>query len=68
MTTNYKELFEKKMQNPEFRVHYLFAKEKLDLELMLDSIKESVHLKKSPNTIIRRINKLSKHIRNINLI
>ncbi|MBM2813745.1 MAG: hypothetical protein HW421_507 [Ignavibacteria bacterium] len=68
MKTNYEKLRDNKMKDPEFRVKYLFAKEKLDLELMLDSIKESVNQKKSPNTIIRRINKLSRHIHNINLV
>jgi hypothetical protein len=46
MKTNYEELRDEKMQDPEFRIKYLFAKEKLDIELMLDSIKESVNLKK----------------------
>lgn len=67
MKTNYEELLENKMLDPEFRVQYLLAKEKFDLELMIDSIKESIKLKKSTNTIMRRVNTLSKHIHNISL-
>ena len=68
MKTNYEELRDIKMQDPKFRVKYLFSKEKLDIDLMLDSIKESINQKKPPNAIIRRINKLSKHIHNISII
>lgn len=68
MKTNFEELRDNKMLDPEFRVKYAFAKEKLEIDLMLDSIKESVNQKKSPITIIRRIDKLSKHIYNISLM
>jgi hypothetical protein len=68
MKTNYEEYFESKMQDPEFKVQYLLAKEKLDMELMIDSIKEGIKQNKSQNTIFRRINKLSKHIHNFNVI
>ena len=65
--TNYEELLENKMLDPEFRVQYLFAKEKFDLELMINSIKESIKLNKSTNTIMRRVNTPSKNIHNISL-
>ncbi len=67
MKTNYEELLENKLLDPEFRVQYLLAKEKFDLELMIDSIRESIKLKKSANTIMRRVNTLSKHIHKISL-
>lgn len=68
MKTNYEELFENKMLDAEFRVQYLLAKEKLEMELMIDSIKESIKQNKSPNAILRRVNTLSKHIHNISLM
>ena len=68
MKANYEELRDSKMQDPEFRVKYLFAKEKLEIDLMLDSIKESVNLGKSPISINRKLNKLSKYIYNISLV
>lgn len=68
MKTNYEELFENKMLDPEFRVQYLLAKEKLDMEMMIESIKESISSNKSSSTIMRRVNALSKHIHNISII
>ncbi len=62
MKTNYEELFEEKMQNPEFQIKYIFAKEKLEIELLIDSIKESIKLNKPATTTMKRINKLEKHI------
>ncbi len=67
MKTNYDILFESKMLEPEFRVQYLLANEKLEIELMIDSIKESIKSQKSQNTIMRRVNTLSKHINNLSL-
>lgn len=67
MSTNYDDLKNEKMKDPEFRAMYYFAKEKLELELMIDSIKEGVTLNKSPKALMRRINRLSQHIQRINL-
>ena len=68
MKTNYETLRDEKLKDPEFRARYFFAKEKLDLELMIDSIKEGVRLHKPSTVLIRRINKLSKHVSNLNML
>jgi hypothetical protein len=55
------------MENPEFRVKYLLAKEKLNIELMIDSIDEAIEKDDSFITMKRRLNKLRKHIATLSL-
>jgi len=62
MKTNYEEYRDKQLENPEFRLKYLLAKEKLNLELLLDSINDAVEKQSSPQTLKRRIIKMRKHI------
>lgn len=62
MKTNYEEYRDKQLENPEFRLRYLLAKEKLNLELLLDSINDAVEKQSSPQTLKRRIIKMRKHI------
>jgi hypothetical protein len=50
------------MKNPEFKVKYILAKEKINIELLIDSIDEAIEKKTSPLTMKRRINKLRNHI------
>ncbi len=53
---------EEKMADPVFRAKYILAKEKLNIELMIDSIDDAIDNKGSLITMKRRINKLRKHI------
>ncbi len=62
MKTNYEEYRDKQLENPEFRLKYLLAKEKLNLELLLDSINDAVEKQSSAQTLKRRIIKMRKHI------
>lgn len=62
MKTNYEEYRDKQLENPEFRLKYLLAKEKLNLEFLLDSINDAVEKQSSPQTLKRRIIKMRKHI------
>ncbi len=62
MKTNYEEYRDKQLENPEFRFKYLLAKEKLNLELLLDSINDAVEKQSSTQTLKRRIIKMRKHI------
>ena len=54
---------EERMKDPEFRAKYILAKEKLNIELMIDAIER----KDSYNAMRRRINKLRKHIAALSL-
>ncbi|OGU18095.1 MAG: hypothetical protein A2X61_02950 [Ignavibacteria bacterium GWB2_35_12] len=65
--TNYEEYRDKMLDNPEFKAMYILAKEKLQMELMIDSIKESILQKKDEKIIMRHLNKLSRHIGKIAL-
>ncbi len=67
MKTNYEKYRDKMLENPEFRAKYILAKEKHRLELMVDSVKESIIQKKDEKIILRNLNKLSRHIGNIAL-
>ncbi len=58
---------EKRMEEPEFRAKYILAKEKLNLELMIDAIDEAVENKNSYLTLKRRVNRLRKHVAAISL-
>ncbi|MBI5325084.1 MAG: hypothetical protein HZB41_07420 [Ignavibacteriae bacterium] len=65
--TNYEEYRNKEQENTEFREKYLFAKEKLHLELMVETVKESILKKKDEKIIMRNLNKLSRYIGRIAL-
>jgi hypothetical protein len=67
MKTNYEEYRDKELENPEFRAKYILAKEKLQLELMVDTVKESILQKKDEKIIIRNLNRLSRYIGRIAL-
>ena len=62
MKTNYETYRDEKLDNPEFRAKYAFAREKLNIELMIDSIKEGLGEEKEPKIIKRRLNKLAKYV------
>lgn len=55
------------MAEPEFKAKYILAKEKLNIELMLDSIDEAIDKNGSHLTMKRRVNKLRKHIATLSL-
>jgi polyhydroxyalkanoate synthesis regulator phasin len=67
MKTEYEKYKEALLESPEIKAKYLIAKEKLDIELMLDSIDEAIDNQSSYQTIKRRISKLRKHIAAISL-
>lgn len=67
MKTNYEKYRDKKLQDPEFRAKYLLAKEKLNIELMINSIKEGIEQEKSNTVIKRRLNQLSNYISRLTL-
>lgn len=67
MKTNYELYRDQKLQDPEFRAKYLLAKEKLNIELMIDSIKEGIEQEKSNTVIKRRLNQLSNYISRLTL-
>jgi hypothetical protein len=67
MKTNYETLKEELLQDPVMQAKYILAKEKLNLELMLDSVKQSLTEGKQLNVIMRRINKMSNYINKIAL-
>lgn len=66
MQTEYEKYSDEKLSDPEFKIKYLLAKEKLNLELMIDSIDEAVEKKSSYQTVKRRIATLRKHVATIN--
>ncbi len=67
MQTEYEKYKEVLLAKPETQLKYILAKEKLELELMLDSIDEAVEKRSSYQTVRRRISKLRKHIAAISL-
>lgn len=58
---------EEKMSDPAFRANYILAKEKLNIELMIDAIDDAFENNDSHITMRRRINKLRKHIAALSL-
>ncbi|MFH1050114.1 MAG: hypothetical protein V1779_04180 [bacterium] len=67
MKTNYEKYRDEKMSKPEFQVKYAFAKEKLNLELLIDSIKDSLEQEKEPKIIKQRLNKLARYVTQLSL-
>lgn len=67
MQTEFEKYREKLLEEPEMKLKYLLAKEKINLELMLDSINEAVEKQSSYSTIHRRLAKLRKHISALSL-
>ncbi len=67
METNFEKYRNEMMQNPEFKAYYVLAKEKLNMELMLDSIEDAIDKKQSQLTVKRRVNKLKKYVAAISL-
>ncbi|MGA2296834.1 MAG: hypothetical protein ABSG15_04710 [FCB group bacterium] len=58
---------EEKMADPVFKAKYILAKEKLNIELMIDAIDDAYEKNDSHFTMKRRINKLRKHIATLSL-
>ncbi len=52
--------FEEQLKNPEFKLHYLNEKEKLDIEYMLEELKQDIIDKKPTNVLISEIENLKK--------
>jgi polyhydroxyalkanoate synthesis regulator phasin len=67
MATEYEIYRDELLKNPEFKIKYLLAKEKLNIELIIDSIDEAINKKSSLQTMKRRISKLRKHVAAMNL-
>ncbi len=55
-----KKCFERQLNNPEFKIHYLNEKEKLDIEYMLEELKQDIINKKPTNVLISEIENLKK--------
>ena len=55
------------MEEPEFKAKYILANEKLNLELMIDTIDDAVENKNSYLTLKKRVNRLRKHVAAISL-
>lgn len=67
METNFEKYRNEMMENPEFRAYYVLAKEKLNMELMIDSIEDAIDNNQSQLTMKRRVSKLKKYIAAISL-
>ena len=67
MKTRYEKYFDEQMKNPEFRAHYILAREKAHLEMMLDEFKESIRENPDKTKILRGVNKIRKHVSQIGL-
>ncbi|MBX3044634.1 MAG: hypothetical protein KIT33_16035 [Candidatus Kapabacteria bacterium] len=62
MITQYEKYRDERLQDPVLKAKYLIAKEKLKLELLLDSVDEAITKQSSLSTIKRRTAKLRKYI------
>lgn len=67
MQTDYEKFKDSLLEEPELKLKYLLAKEKINLELMIDSIDDAVEKQSSYSVIHRRISKLRKHIATLTL-
>lgn len=65
--TNYEDYRDAKLSDPEFRVKYLLAKEKLELDLMIDEISACVKNSIKPELILNKLSTLSEHIHKLAL-
>ncbi len=64
---NYQEYMEKQMLDPEFRVNYAFAREKVKLEIYMERLKNDIQNDTDKKLIIRKLNFISKYIKHIAL-
>jgi len=65
--TNHEKYKQELLSNPEMQAKYLLAKEKVHLEMMLETLKEQVRESKSRKTILGQITKISNRISGIHL-
>ena len=52
--------FEQQLKNPEFKLNYLTEKEKLDIEYMLEELKQDIINRKPTKVLISEIDNLKK--------
>ena len=63
----YKQYLNEQLSDPEFAAMYALSKEKIRLEISLEKLKERIELNQDKRIIIRNLNKITKHIRQIAL-
>ncbi|MFH1051925.1 MAG: hypothetical protein V1779_13470 [bacterium] len=65
--TNYEEYLDKQMQDPEFRAHYIIAREKVKLEFMLSDLQDTVNTNFDKKVILRSVRQIGKHVTRMGL-
>jgi hypothetical protein len=67
MKTNYEVYLEKQMQDPEFRAHYILAREKAKLEFMLSDLKETIQTNFEKKAILKSVRQIGRHVTRMGL-
>lgn len=68
MKNNAEIYFEEQMKNPEFRVHYSFAREKYKLEFMLEKLIENINSDFEKTKLLKQAKKIEKYVSKICLM
>lgn len=64
---NYEIYLEQQLEDPEFAALYALSKEKVQLEIYLEKLKENIQQEVDKRIIIRNLNKITKFVRHIAL-
>lgn len=67
MNNNFDHYLQEQLKDPEFQVNYLFAKEKVKLDIFIEQIKEDLKNDVDKKKIITNLNKMKKHISTLSI-
>jgi hypothetical protein len=67
MKTEYEKFVEEKLSDPEFKIKYLLEMEKLNIELLLYSVKESIEENQDKKIVINKLNNVFEHLNKISV-
>jgi hypothetical protein len=63
--TLHEEYLSKQLEDPDFRARYALAREKVHLEVMLETLREHIEMQADKKTLISDVRKISKRLQGV---
>lgn len=63
--TLHKKYLARQLEDPEFRARYALAREKVRLEMMLETLREHIEMQVDRKTLLSDVRKISKHLQKV---
>ena len=64
-STRHEQYLAKQLEDPEFRARYALAREKVRLEMMLETLREHIEMQVDRKTLLSDVRKISKHLQKV---